>query len=62
MKRYLVTSEIIAVHEAVVEAIGVDEAAEVYLSGEFIEDLGETFDEDSAMVLSVEELSEDEGN
>ena len=56
--KYLVTAEVVATHQAVVVADNEDEASEQYLDGEWEEDRGETFDEDSAMVLSVEELSE----
>lgn len=58
MKKYLVTGEVVAIHQAVVEAENVDEAAEQYLDGEWLKDKGEILDYDSAMVLSVEEINE----
>ena len=60
MSQYLITAEEVATHSAIVEAMDEDEAAEVYLRGEYVEDRGETFDEDSALVLSVERLDDDD--
>ena len=57
-KKYLVTSEEIATHEAVVEAYNEDEASEAYDSGDWLEDRGYTFDITTSSILSIEELSE----
>ena len=57
--KYLVTAEIIATHTVIVVAQDEDEASEKYLDGEWEEDRGETLDDDSAMVLSVEEINDE---
>ena len=54
--KYLVTAEVTALHQAVVEAESEDQAADAYLGGEWVEDKGETFDDNSALILTVEEI------
>lgn len=54
--KYLVVAEIVTTHSAVVLAENEDDAAQQYLDGEWVEDRGDTFDDDSAMVLSVGEI------
>lgn len=56
--KWLVTAEVVATHKAVVLALTEDEAADVYLDGKWEKDLGEEFDDNSAMVLSVEPVEE----
>ena len=51
---YIVTAETITTHSARVRAADEDEAASLYLDGEWVEDLGDELLAPEAYVLSVE--------
>ncbi len=56
MGAYRVMAEEVSTHTVVVEADNEDEAADKYFKGDFTRDLGYTYDVDSGLILSAEEV------